>query len=122
MDGHEGRRLSEAALGKVAERFKVLSEPTRLKLLYALMDGERSVSELVEATGGLQANVSKHLGMLLEAGVVGRRKQGLNSYYRITDASIFELCDLVCGSIYDRLAAELEDFSPTPPQSPGARR
>ena len=114
MAKYTKRNLSEAALGKVAERFKVLAEPMRLKLLYALMDGEKSVSELVEETGGLQANVSKHLGLLLDTGVVGRRKQGLNSYYRITDQSIFELCDLVCGSIYDRLAAELESFSAPP--------
>lgn len=115
------RNLSEAALEKVAERFKVLSEPMRLKLLYALMDGEKSVSELVQETGGLQANVSKHLGLLLDSRVVGRRKQGLNSYYRITDESIFELCDLVCGSIHDRLAAELEDFPPTPSALPRDR-
>ncbi len=113
--------LSEAALEKIAERFKVLSEPMRLKLLYALMDEEKSVSELVQETGGLQANVSKHLGLLLDSRVVGRRKQGLNSYYRITDESIFELCDLVCGSIHDRLAAELEDFSPTPSALPQDR-
>ena len=96
---------------RVAERFKVLSEPMRLKLIYALMDGEKTVSELVEETGGLQANVSKHLGMLLDAGVVGRRKQGLNAYYRIVDESIYELCDLVCGSIRDRLEEELRAFS-----------
>lgn len=116
MAGHAKRRLSEVALEKVAERFKVLSEPMRLRLLYALMDGEKNVSDLVEETGGLQANVSKHLGVLLDAGFVGRRKQGLNACYRITDESIFELCDLVCGSIHDRLTAELESFS-TPPDS-----
>ncbi len=108
--------LSEAALEKVAERFKVLSEPMRLKLLYTLMDGEKSVSELVEETGGLQANVSKHLGVLLDAGLVERRKQGLLACYRIADESIFELCDLVCGSIQDRLTAELENFSAVPPE------
>lgn len=121
MTEYKKRKLSEAALDKVAERFKVLSEPMRLNLLYALMDGEKSVSELVRETGGMQANVSKHLGMLLDAGVVGRRKQGLNSYYRITDASIFELCDLVCGSIHNRLAAELEGLSPVPSKPPQSR-
>lgn len=114
MVRHTERKLSEGALEKVAERFKVLSEPMRLRLLYALMDGEKNVSELVEETGGLQANVSKHLGVLLEAGSVGRRKRGLNACYRITDESIFELCDLVCGSVYDRLVAELEGFSAPP--------
>jgi ArsR family transcriptional regulator len=115
------RRLPEAALEKVAERFKVLSEPTRLKLLYALMDGEKTVSQLVEETGGLQANVSKHLAVLLDAGVLGRRKQGTSAYYRITDESVFELCELVCGSILDRLTAELEEFSVTPSTSPRTR-
>lgn len=108
-DHKEG--LSEGALEMIAERFKVLSEPMRLKLLYALMGGERSVSELVEETGGLQANVSKHLGVLFDAGMVGRRKQGTSAYYRISDDTVYELCDLVCGSIHDRLAADLEGFS-----------
>lgn len=96
---------------KVAERFKALSEPTRLTLLYSLMDGEKTVSQLVEETGASQANVSKHLGMLLDAGILGRRKQGTSAFYRITDESIFELCDVVCGSIHDRLATELDDFA-----------
>lgn len=104
-------RLSGEALEMLAERFKVFSEPMRLKLIYALMDGEKSVSELVRETGGLQANVSKHLGVLFDAGVVGRRKQGLNAYYRITDESVYELCDLMCGSIQNRLAANLDSFS-----------
>lgn len=103
--------FSEEAFGRVAERFKILSEPMRLKLIYALMVGEKTVSELVEETGGLQANVSKHLGMLLDEGVVGRRKQGLKAYYRITDSSVYELCDLVCGSIQERLGRELNSFS-----------
>lgn len=104
-------RLPEEALEMLAERFKVFSEPMRLKLIYALMGGERSVSELVVETGGLQANVSKHLGMLLDAGVVGRRKQGLQAYYRIADESIYELCEMVCGSLEERLAADLDVFS-----------
>ncbi len=54
---------------------------------------------------------TKHLGMLLDAGIVGRRKQGLRAYYRITDSSVYELCDLVCGSIQGRLEAELNNFT-----------
>ncbi len=115
MPEYTKRKLSEAALEKVAERFKALSEPTRLMLLYALVDGEKNVSELVRETGSVQANVSKHLAVLLDAGILGRRKQGTSAYYRIIDESVFELCELVCGSIHDRLAAELEEFS-TPPQ------
>lgn len=107
---HRGN-LSEGALEMLADRFKVFSEPMRLRLLYALMDGEKSVSQLVSETGGLQANVSKHLGMLLDAGIVERRKQGLNAYYRITDEAVFELCDLVCGSIHGRLASDLDHFA-----------
>lgn len=104
-------RLPEEALEMLAERFKIFSEPMRLKLIYALMDGEKTVSELMERTGGMQANVSKHLGMLLDAGVVGRRKQGLQAYYRIVDESIYELCETVCGSLEERLAADLDIFS-----------
>lgn len=111
MPRYQKEDLTEDALQMIAERFKILSEPMRLKLIYALMDGEKTVSELVRETGGLQANVSKHLGMLLDAGIVGRRKQGLNAYYRITDNSTYELCDLVCGSIQDRLEAELSNFA-----------
>jgi len=114
MVGDRKEGLSEGALEMIAERFKVLSEPMRLKLLYALMGGERAVSELVEETGGLQANVSKHLGVLFEAGMVGRRKQGTSAYYRITDETVYELCDLVCGSIHDRLEADLGRFAASP--------
>lgn len=111
MPVYRKENFSGEAFERVAERFKILSEPMRLKLIYALMNGEKTVSELVEETGGLQANVSKHLGMLLDEGVVGRRKQGLKAYYRITDSSVYELCDLVCGSIQERLETELNSFS-----------
>ncbi|HSL00561.1 MAG TPA: metalloregulator ArsR/SmtB family transcription factor [Rubrobacteraceae bacterium] len=112
------KNLSEAALEKVADRFKALSEPTRLTLLYSLMDGEKTVTQLVEETGASQANVSKHLGMLFDAGILGRRKQGTSAFYRITDESVFELCDVVCGSIHDRLAAELDGFAALRRESP----
>ena len=111
MPEYTKRDLSEEAFEMLGEQFKAFSEPMRLKLVYTLMDGEKSVSELVEETGGLQANVSKHLRMLLEAGIVERRKQGLNSFYTIADESVFELCDLMCNSIQDRLSADLRSFS-----------
>ena len=111
MAGYRKHHLSEAALDQVAEWFKALSEPMRLRLVYALMDGEKTVSQLVRETGALQANASKHLGILLDAGILGRRKEGTSAYYRIADESVFKLCDLVCGSIEDRLAAELRNFS-----------
>ncbi len=111
MPEYTRKDLSEDAFEMLSEQFKAFSEPMRLKLVYALMEGEKSVSELVEETGGLQANVSKHLRMLLEARIVERRKQGLNSYYSIADDSIFQLCDLMCNSIQDRLTSDLKSFS-----------
>ena len=96
---------------RIAERFKVLSEPTRIRLLDSLRDGEATVSELQEATGASQQNVSQHLGVLLRAGIVGRRKQGNFSLYSITDPVIFSLCDEVCGGLrreLDELDALLE--------------
>ena len=80
----------------VAERFRVLSEPARLQLLQTLMPGERTVGELVERTGLCQANVSKHLQLLLAQDLVARRKEGLFAYYHLADESVFQLCELVC--------------------------
>ncbi len=110
MPRYRGEDLSDDTFGMLGERFKALSEPMRLRLIYALSDREKTVSELVEETGGSQANVSKHLRVLREAGFVGRRKQGLNSCYGITDPTVFEVCDLVCGSIQKRLRADLSNF------------
>ena len=112
MPRHRGEDLSDDIFGILGERFKALSEPMRLRLIYALMDRERTVSELVEETGSSQANVSKHLGVLLEAGLVRRRKQGLNACYGIADPTVFEVCDLLCGSIQERLQADLSNFVP----------
>ena len=106
------KQLSEAALQMIAERFKVLAEPMRLKILHALWDGEQTVGEIIATTGALQANVSKHLGILQQAGLVRRRKDGLNVYYRICDETVFELCEVVCTSLHDRLAAQIGEFPP----------
>jgi DNA-binding transcriptional ArsR family regulator len=94
--------LSPELLRLVAERFKVLAEPARLEILNVLRDGEMTVSELVDATGLGQANLSKHLQLLLAHGFVVRRKEGLFAYYALADRDVFKLCDLVCG----RLASE----------------
>lgn len=90
---------TEEALALVARRFAVLSEPMRLRLLHALFEGEKSVNTLVGVTGGTQANISRHLQTLADAGLLARRKEGLQVFYAIADPSIFELCDLVCGSL-----------------------
>jgi len=87
----------------IAERFRTLGEPMRLKILHALRDGEQSVGGLVEAVGAGQANVSKHLQLLLREGFVERRKDGVTVYYRIADPRVFELCDMVCGGVRDEV-------------------
>jgi len=92
-------RLPPEAIEQVAERFRVLGEPTRLRLLDAMRHGERSVGDLVEAMDAGQANVSKHLRLLHAAGLVGRRREGTTVYYHLSDPSVFQLCDLVCGRL-----------------------
>ena len=93
------------ALLPVAEYFKVLSEVSRLQVLCCLKTGTKNVTEIIETTGLGQANVSKHLKVLGQAGMVIRRPQGINVYYQISDPMIFELCELVC----DRLAIRLQE-------------
>jgi len=102
------RPMTEEALALVARRFAVLSEPMRLRLLHALFDGEKSVNTLVEATGGTQANVSRHLQNLADAGLLARRKEGLQVFYSIADPSIFTLCELVCGSLEKQHAQRVD--------------
>jgi ArsR family transcriptional regulator len=91
--------LTDEALELVARRFAVLAEPMRLRLIQALFDGEKNVSDLVEATAGTQANVSRHLQTLTAAHILARRKEGLQVFYRISDPTIPRLCELVCGSL-----------------------
>lgn len=99
--------LPDLLVDLIAQRFRLLGEPTRIKLLDALRDGPATVTELQEATGASQQNVSKHLGMLVDSGVIRRAKEGTRSYYSIADESLFELCERVCGSLR-RQVAELE--------------
>jgi DNA-binding transcriptional ArsR family regulator len=98
------KRLNPEQLQAIAERFKALAEPSRLELLNALCAGERTVTELLDATGLAQANASRHLQVLHGAGFVRRRKEGASIYYRLADADVLRLCDLMCG----RLEAELQ--------------
>jgi DNA-binding transcriptional ArsR family regulator len=96
--------FSEAVLIQVAAYFQVLAEPMRLKILNVLRSSDRTVGQVVEALEGNQANVSKHLRILLDAGIVSRRTEGTSAIYGITDPAIFDLCEIVC----DRLAARIE--------------
>ncbi len=95
----------------VAARFKVLADPTRLRLLHALESGEKNVTQLVTATGGLQANISKHLALLANAGMVGRRKEGLNVFYFIADETILRLCALMCSKLQKEFGQKAAHFS-----------
>ena len=87
----------------IAQRFRCLGEPMRIRLLDRLQRGEASVQELATAVGTTQQNVSKHLGVLADAGVLGRRKQGNFVYYRVVDEGLWQLCEDVCGSVERRL-------------------
>ena len=87
----------------IARRFRVIGEPMRIRLLDHLRADEASVNELAEALGASQQNVSKHLAVLAEVGIVGRRKVGNHVYYRIIDEGVFALCDQVCGSVQEQL-------------------
>ena len=94
-----GRALTPEMLELIAERFKVLAEPTRLTILTALQGGECTVSELVDRTDHSQANVSKHLNLLLRHGFVGRRRDGAFTHYSIIDPDVRRLCDIMCRRI-----------------------
>jgi DNA-binding transcriptional ArsR family regulator len=96
--------LPEPLIELVAQRFRVLGEPMRIKLLDRLRDGEATVGELQEALGASQQNVSKHLGILAAAGMVSRTKRGTSAVYAISDDSVFDLCDQVCGGVRRQLA------------------
>lgn len=97
-------------LSQVANYFKLLSEVSRLQVLNCLRSGPMSVNELVESTGLGQANVSKHLKLLTEAGILEREQKGVSAYYSIADPTIFELCELVCDRISERLIQQAESF------------
>lgn len=98
--------LPHAALVQVAAYFQALSEPTRLQILNFLRQQERKVGELAELCGFSAANVSRHLSVLQQHGLVERESRGTSAFYRIADPSVYALCDLVCGSIGRRVELE----------------
>ncbi len=109
-------QLSPIAISLMADFFKVLAEESRIQILCALKSGQKNVTEIIELTGLGQANVSKHLKILNQAGIVSREQQGINVYYKISNPFLFELCDLVCSSIawqvdqQNQQLAELQKF------------
>jgi DNA-binding transcriptional ArsR family regulator len=101
--------LPDPLVELIAQRFRVIGEPMRIKLLDRLREGEATVNELSEAIDGSQQNVSKHLGVLHQAGIVSRARDGNFVRYAIADTSVFALCEHVCGGLRRQLA-ELDDL------------
>jgi DNA-binding transcriptional ArsR family regulator len=100
-------RLTREALELVAVRFRAMGEPLRLRMLQELESGERSVSALAENVESTQPNVSKHLKILQDAGLVKRRQQGTMVYYSVADEMVLELCEMICSRLRDRLEAQV---------------
>ena len=92
----------------IARRFRVIGEPMRIRLLDRLRDGEATVGELSEALSASQQNISKHLAVLADVGILGRRKEGNHVYYRVVDEGVFALCEAVCGSVQQQLRSLTE--------------
>jgi DNA-binding transcriptional ArsR family regulator len=92
-------KLDSQQLERVANQFRAFAEPTRLAILQELKSGELGVSEIVDRLTTSQANVSKQLKLLYDAGIVVRRKQGTQVLYQITDPMVFQLCALVCDKL-----------------------
>lgn len=104
-------KLSPETLQLVADFFKVLSESSRLQIVCTLKAGRKNVSEIIEATGLGQANVSKHLKILAQAGVVSRQQEGVCVYYQIANSFVFELCELVCDSLSIQIQQQSEKIA-----------
>lgn len=89
--------FGEKDIERLAKRFKILSEPSRLKILRSLFNGEKCVSEIIDTTGMLQANVSKQLKILQKDGILSCRASGLQRYYTVLDPTILHICSILCG-------------------------
>jgi DNA-binding transcriptional ArsR family regulator len=99
LDSDEMREVFE----EVSHYFFLLSEPTRLKILYALCNGEQAVGAIVTEIGANQANVSRQLNMLYQARILQRRKEGAQVYYRIEDQNAIQLCHVVCNQLVEKV-------------------
>ncbi|MER3429512.1 MAG: transcriptional regulator [Blastocatellia bacterium] len=104
-------QLSNEAIEAIADRFRLLSEPLRLRILHLLREGEMTVGELTNRLAITQPNASKHLRILQEAGILRREQRGNLVYYSIRDESIFQLCEVVCDSLGERFRQQAEIFS-----------
>lgn len=113
--------ITDNQIDAVAQLLGALGEPSRLRIVRALWDGPSPVGQIVEATGLKQANVSKQLGVLVEAGILSRRKDGLSVIYAIALPMVRELCDLVCEGARQVAVRRLEALAP-PRRATGRRR
>lgn len=86
---------------KAAELFRVMSAPMRLKIISCLCDGEQNVSYLLEKIATTQPNMSQHLNTLFKAGVVAKRREGVQIHYHIANEQIVNLCKAVCMQVED---------------------
>jgi len=114
--------MSDAMTELVAQRFRLLGEPMRLRILQALEGGEQPVSAIVEALESSQPNISKHLQVLLQGGLIRRRREGLNIFYSIADPMVFRLCELVCSSAAQQTRARLVELELPGRRVPASRR
>ena len=90
---------SDEVFELAAEVFRVMSAPMRLKIIASLCNGEKNVSELLGEIATTQPNMSQHLNTLYQAGVLGKRRDGVQIYYRITNDRVVTLCRAVCTQI-----------------------
>ena len=88
----------------IAQRFRTIGEPMRIRLLDLLREADASVGELADKLDASQQNISKHLATLHQAGIVGRRKDGNRVLYSIADDSVFTLCEIVCGGLQSQVS------------------
>ena len=102
-EGSVMQEMPPEALAQVAAYFQVLAEPTRLRILNVLRNGEQNVGDLATICGYTAANISRHLSLMSKHGLVAREGRGTSVYYRLTDESVDALCDLVCGNIARQL-------------------
>lgn len=108
--------LSDKMVYLIARRFRTLGEPYRLRILQQLQGGEMTVGELVMALEGNQPNVSKHLALLYDAGLVSRRREATSIYYGIADPMVFKLCDLVCRSEAEKSKRDFDELRDVVPK------
>ena len=104
--------LPDELFEPVAERLRLLADATRLRILNVLRDGELSVVEIVDTVGASQPNVSRHLALLLRAGIVTRRPEGRNVHYRVVDPFVDQICEAICGSLHAHVDRQAQRLSP----------